>query len=79
MDIEFDGCAMYSEDDRIVVWYGDYEGENDYYHDGPEMLLMNVDPNPISTGQNIHILATVKPYNDGSWMMYLDNIYVTPR
>lgn len=78
-EIELDGCAMYAEGDRVVVWYGDYEGQEDISRFGPEMLLLRVPENSCVTGDNIHIVANVLSYRERSSQMYLDCLSIALR
>lgn len=72
--LEFDGNVKYKEDgtDRLLIWYGDYDANNEVSHNGPEMLLYYVDDSKFKTGDNVHIKASLEPYKDMSYMIYLD-------
>ena len=70
---------MYAGGDRVVVWYGDYEGQEDISRFGPEMLLLRVPENSCVTGDNIHVVAEIISYKEGSNMMYLDYRSITIR
>ena len=79
--IEFDGNVQSVEDgsDSIVIYYGDYDAENTYSHNGPLILLRNADVSKVEIGDNVHIKAKVVPYNEKSYMMYLDHESITKR
>ena len=78
MQIEFDGCVAAREGETLLIFYGNLV-EDWYPESGPQMttwdtntgrndIASDIDASAFYSGDAVHVVATIQPYKEGTYM-----------